>query len=77
MDSELDWVLVSSGTQFQPLIILKPDYPLECLSVSYDYIWWKNQQMVSNVFVADQTAEAYNNYLEHVYMRPEVNSNLF
>ena len=33
--------------------------------------------MVSNVFVADQAAEAYNNYLEHVYMRPEVNSNRF
>ena len=31
------WVLVSSGTQVQPEIILDPDYILKYLSVSYDY----------------------------------------
>ena len=33
MYSEVAWVLVSSGPQFQPQLILVPDY----LSVSYDY----------------------------------------
>ena len=37
MYSEVAWVLVSSGTQFQPQIILDPDYFLDHLSVSYDY----------------------------------------
>ena len=37
MYSEADWVLVSSGTQFQPQIILDPDYLPYYLSVSYDY----------------------------------------
>ena len=37
MYSEVAWVLVSSGTQFQPQIILDPDYCLDHLSVSYDY----------------------------------------
>ena len=32
MTSEVAWVLVSSGTQVQPQIILDPDY----LSFSYD-----------------------------------------
>ena len=34
MYAELAWVLVSSGTQVQPQVILDPDY----LSVSYDYV---------------------------------------
>ena len=33
MYAEVAWVLISSGTQVQPQIILDPDY----LSVSYDY----------------------------------------
>ena len=37
MNSEEAWVLVSSGTQVQPPIILDPDYPPDNLSVSYDY----------------------------------------
>ena len=37
MNSEETWVLVSSGTQVQPQIILDPDYPPDNLSVSYDY----------------------------------------
>ena len=35
MYSEVAWVLVSSGTQVQPQIILVPDHLPENLSVSY------------------------------------------
>ena len=31
-------VLISSGTQVQPQVILDPDYLPDCLSVSYDYV---------------------------------------
>ena len=37
MYAEVAWVLVSSGTQAQPQIILDPDYLPDYLSVSYDY----------------------------------------
>ena len=37
MNSEIAWVLVSSGTQVQLQIILNPDYIPDYLSVSYDY----------------------------------------
>ena len=37
MYSEVAWVLVSSGTQVQPQIILDPDYLPDYFSVSYDY----------------------------------------
>ena len=37
MYSEVAWVLVSSGTQVQPQIILEPDYLPDYLSVSDDY----------------------------------------
>ena len=37
MFSEVAWVLVSSGTQVQPQIILDPDYLPDYLSVSNDY----------------------------------------
>ena len=37
MYAEVAWVLVSSGTQVQPQIILDPDYLPDYLSVSYDY----------------------------------------
>ena len=37
MNSDLAWVLVSSGTQIQPQMILDPDYLPDYLSVSYDY----------------------------------------
>ena len=37
MDSEVAWVLVPSGTQVQPQIILDPDYLPDYLSVFYDY----------------------------------------
>ena len=37
MNSEAAWVLVSSGTQVLPQIILDPDYLPDYLSVSYDY----------------------------------------
>ena len=39
MNSEVAWVLVSSGTKVQPQIILHPDHLPEYLSVSYDYDW--------------------------------------
>ena len=38
MDSEVAWVLVSSGTQVQPQIILDSDYLPDYLSVSYEYV---------------------------------------
>ena len=38
MNSEVAWVLVSSGSQVQPQIILNPDYIPDYLSVSYDYV---------------------------------------
>ena len=38
MYAELAWVLVSSGTQVQPQVILDPDYLPDYLSVSYDYV---------------------------------------
>ena len=37
MNSEVAWVLVSSGTQFQPQIIHDPDKLPDYLFVSYDY----------------------------------------
>ena len=37
MYAEVAWVLVSSGTQVQPQIILDPDYLPDYLSISYDY----------------------------------------
>ena len=38
MNSEVAWVLVSSGTQVQPQIILDLDYLPDYLSDSYDYV---------------------------------------
>ena len=37
MYAEVAWVLVSSGTQVQPQIILDPDYLPDYFSVSYYY----------------------------------------
>ena len=37
MNSEVSWLLVSSGTQVQPQTILDPDYLPDYLSLSYDY----------------------------------------
>ena len=37
MYSEVVWVLISSGTQVQPQIILDPDYLPDYFSVHYDY----------------------------------------
>ena len=37
MYAEVAWVLVSSGTQVQPQVILDPDYLPDYLSVSYDH----------------------------------------
>ena len=38
MNSEVAWVLVSSGTQVQPQIILDPDCCPDYLFASYDYV---------------------------------------
>ena len=38
MNSEVAWVLLSSGTQVQPQIILDPNYLSDYLSVFYDYV---------------------------------------
>ena len=43
MNSEIAWVLISSGTQAQPQIILDPDYLLDYLSVSYEYFQTNGQ----------------------------------
>ena len=37
MYAEVGWVLVSSGTQFQPEIIFDPSHLPNYSSVSYDY----------------------------------------
>ena len=37
MYSKVAWILVFSGTQVHPQIILDPDYLPDYLSVSYDY----------------------------------------
>ena len=37
-DSEVARVPVSLGTQVQPQVILDPDYLVDYLSVSYDYL---------------------------------------
>ena len=37
MYAEVAWVLVSSGTQVKPQVILDPDYFPDYLSISYDY----------------------------------------
>ena len=37
MNSKVAWVLVSSGNQVQPQIILDPDFLPDYLSVYYDY----------------------------------------
>ena len=37
MYAAVAWVLISSGTQVQPQIILNPDYLPDYFSVSYDY----------------------------------------
>ena len=37
MYSEVAWVLLSSGTQVQPQIIVHPDYLPDYFSVSYDF----------------------------------------
>ena len=37
MYAEVAWVLVSSGIQVQPQVILDPDYFPDYLSISYDY----------------------------------------
>ena len=44
MNSEVPWVLVSSGTRVQPQIILGPDYLPDnlYLSFSYDYGFLKS-----------------------------------
>ena len=42
MYAEVAWVLVSSGTQVQPQILLDPDYLPDYLSISYDNVNTEN-----------------------------------
>ena len=39
MYSEVAWLLVSSGSQVQPQVILDPIYLPDYLCISYDYGW--------------------------------------
>ena len=48
INSEVAWVLVSSGTQVQPQIILDQDYLPNYLSVSYDYVYIKSYTSLGN-----------------------------
>ena len=41
MHSEVAWILVSSGTQVQPQIVIDPGHFADYLSVSYDYGTWE------------------------------------
>ena len=50
MYSEVTWVLVSSGTQVQPQIILTPDYLPDYLSVSYYYGLKDHYNIPINIF---------------------------
>ena len=55
MYAEIGWVLVFSGTQVQPQIILEPDYLPDYLSVSYDYaqctVMYSNYKTGSYLFI--------------------------
>ena len=48
INSEVAWVLVSSGTQVQPQIILDQDYLPDYLSVSYHYVYIKSYTSLGN-----------------------------
>ena len=55
MYAEVAWVLVSSGTQVQPQIILDPDYLSENLFVSDGYDWNKGLQPYRNNIESQST----------------------
>ena len=46
MYSEVAWVLLSSGTQVQPQIILELDCLPDYLSVSYDYAFTEKKNTI-------------------------------
>ena len=48
MYADVAWILVISGTQVQPQVILDPDYLPGYLSVSYDYA---NSKLKSKKFI--------------------------
>ena len=50
MYADVAWVLVSSGTEVQPQIILDPDYLTDYLSVSYDYGLIDLKQLLMKLF---------------------------
>ena len=50
MYAEIAWVLVSSGTQVQPQVMLDPDCLPDYLSVSYDYAISENVWNGTEIF---------------------------
>ena len=63
MNSEVAWVLVSSGTQVQPQIILDSDYLPDYLSVFYG-LEYKNRK--KSFYSCKWNNHDYNSYKEHV-----------
>ena len=53
MNSEVAWVLISSGTQVHPQIILETDYLPDCLSVSYDYASMESSVSIFSIYQSD------------------------
>ena len=60
MYAEVAWVLVSSGSQVQPQIILNPDYLTDYLSISYDYIFKGLYITQSNIYGGAYIAKIVN-----------------
>ena len=51
MFPEVDWVLVSWGTQVQPQIMLNPFYPPDYISISYEYALYNETKERSNKMI--------------------------
>ena len=65
MNSDIDWGLVSSGTQVQPQIIFDTDDFPDYLLVSYDYVsydcvdLWSVYSFLSSIFVWNAPWNSY------------------
>ena len=60
MNSEVAWVLVSSGRQVQSQITLDPDYIPDYLPVSYNY------DQLKKASIEKLVANLIKNYSEHI-----------